>query len=280
MKQISDIAIVVPTRNEEKILPTCLEALRQFANVYVVDSNSTDRTNEIASESGATVINFSWDGKFPKKRNWFLDNFDVDANWVMFVDADEILTKEFVKEVMIAIQNPKYDSFWVSYENYFQGERMRFGIQQRKLALFKTHLRYEQLELQVASKYDMEIHEHPISYQKSGYVKSKVKHFDDRGLINFVNKHLAYASWEVERYSLLVNTKNLSFRQKVKYKLLGYWFFPFLYFLLDYFVYLRFVDGRAGFSYSFYKSFYFKIILDLLKKKEFTNQKVEKRDFF
>ena len=47
---------------------------------------------EIAKSFGARLINFKWNGKFPKKRNWTLENVDIKNEWVLFLDADEFLT--------------------------------------------------------------------------------------------------------------------------------------------------------------------------------------------
>ena len=69
---ILDLTIAIPVRNEEKNLPGCLAAIGHdlARHVVVIDSGSTDKTHEIAKQFGAEIINFEWNGKFPKKRNW------------------------------------------------------------------------------------------------------------------------------------------------------------------------------------------------------------------
>ena len=69
-----DITIAIPSRNEERNLSVCLQAIgSDFAShVVVIDSASTDATAAVARRHGAEVIEFHWDGHFPKKRNWFL----------------------------------------------------------------------------------------------------------------------------------------------------------------------------------------------------------------
>ena len=68
------ISVVIPVKNEEKNLPRSLDLLTEFSEIIVVDSGSTDSTKEIAEKWGARFINFEWNGKFPKKRNWVLRN--------------------------------------------------------------------------------------------------------------------------------------------------------------------------------------------------------------
>jgi len=79
------VTVVIPVLNEELNLPSCMEALGDaFAEVVVVDSGSTDRTCEIAEQAGAKILQFQWDGAFPKKRNWALSHHDFQTPWVFF----------------------------------------------------------------------------------------------------------------------------------------------------------------------------------------------------
>ena len=97
--RIESVTVVVPVKNEEANLPICLSALKRFENVVVVDSGSTDETEAIADSFGAKFINFEWDGEFPKKRNWVLRNFQFTTQWVLFLDADEVVDDEFCDEL-------------------------------------------------------------------------------------------------------------------------------------------------------------------------------------
>jgi glycosyltransferase involved in cell wall biosynthesis len=93
--QSMPVTAIIPTRNEERNLPACLAALVGFTDVIVVDSGSTDGTQEIARRAGAKLVQFEWKGGFPKKRNWMLLNYSFRTRWVLFVDADERITCEF-----------------------------------------------------------------------------------------------------------------------------------------------------------------------------------------
>src|SRR5688500_3225696 len=92
-----DLTIALPVRNEERNLPSCLEAIGTdlASRIVIIDSGSTDRTQDIAKEFGVEVVNFEWNGKFPKKRNWFLRNHEIKTKWILFLDADEYLTDAF-----------------------------------------------------------------------------------------------------------------------------------------------------------------------------------------
>ena len=60
------VTVIIPVRNEAQNLPRCLEALRNFSEVYVVDSQSTDETVEIARSCGAKVVQFHYRGAWPR----------------------------------------------------------------------------------------------------------------------------------------------------------------------------------------------------------------------
>ena len=100
------ISVVIPVKNEEEMLPACLARLKRFSEIIVVDSRSKDRTQQIAHEHGARVLDFDWDGRYPKKRNWVLINHELANPWVLFLDADELVTDAFCDAAAAAIQTP------------------------------------------------------------------------------------------------------------------------------------------------------------------------------
>jgi glycosyltransferase involved in cell wall biosynthesis len=254
------VTIVIPVKNEEKNLPQCLRLLSDFSEVIVVDSNSTDSTPDIVKKSGYELINFVWDGHFPKKRNWVLRNVALKNEWVLFLDADEWITEEFKSELRSLLISTECDGFWISYQNHFLGKNLRHGVKMKKLALLKKRKgEYEFIDEDAWSHLDMEIHEHPVIQGMTGVIKSPLIHLDFKGLSHYIIKHNEYSTWEANRYLKLFNTgnKKLTFRQKIKYRLLNTWIFGFIYFILNYVFYLGFLDGRAGYVFSVYKMQYF-----------------------
>jgi glycosyltransferase involved in cell wall biosynthesis len=65
--------------------------LARFSEVIVVDSASTDATPQVVRHFGAKLLQFEWNGRYPKKRNWVLLNHELSTKWVLFLDADEIV---------------------------------------------------------------------------------------------------------------------------------------------------------------------------------------------
>jgi glycosyltransferase involved in cell wall biosynthesis len=265
------VTVVIPVRNEERNLPRCLAALARFAEIIVVDSGSTDRTEEVARDGGAKVLHFAWNGAYPKKRNWVLLNHTLENPWVLFLDADEFVTSEFCEALQTAIEQTSHVGFWLNYTNYFMGQQLRHGVPQRKLALFRVGSGlYERIEEASWSSLDMEIHEHPVLEGTIGELVAPIEHNDDRGILKFIDRHRDYAMWEAQRYQLLVNGgdnawAHLTKRQRTKYKNITCWWYPLGYGIYQYILKAGFLDGQVGLQYAFYKVWYFNTIRLLIR---------------
>lgn len=254
------ITVMVSVKNEALNLPSCLAKLQSFSQIIVVDSGSTDDTAKIAKEMNAEVLQFIWNGKFPKKRNWALKNAVINNEWVLFLDADEFITDNFIEEVEQKTKNNTYNAFTLQFENYFMGKRLKYGYGFYKNALFKKSKgAYEKIEEDLWSHLDMEVHEHPIIEGKIGVIKSKIIHKDFKSLEHYISKHNAYSSWEAHRYWQVKESgsRALSRNQKIKYRLLNTGLLPFVYFIGAYFLKLGFLDGRAGLYLARFKAHYF-----------------------
>jgi glycosyltransferase involved in cell wall biosynthesis len=254
------VTIIIPVKNEEVNLPNCLAPLGNFNQIIVIDSSSTDQTKKIATQFNVEFYNFNWDGKFPKKRNWAIHNLSITNDWVFFLDADEYLTPEFIAELSDKIKNKSINGYWVKYQNYFMGKKLKYGDTMKKLPLFRLGKgEYEKIEEDSWSHLDMEVHEHPIIEGKISQIKSPVIHNDFKGLEHYIARHNAYSSWEANRYYHLRKSgfTNLNYRQKIKYKIIGTGLLPLIYFWGSYIFKLGFLDGREGYYFAKYKANYF-----------------------
>lgn len=274
MSDALPVTVVIPVRNEEANLPRCLAALGRFANVVVVDSDSHDRTCDIAREYGADVVQFNWNGRYPKKRNWVLLNHRFETEWLLFLDADEVVSEAFCDALAASLPNTQNAGFWLNYTNYFAGKQLRHGVAQRKLALFRAGAGlYERIDEAKWSKLDMEVHEHPVLDGPVGEIDAPIDHRDFRGVAQFLERHIDYAKWEAARYRELhhagIDTaRHLTKRQQFKYRHLSSWWYPALYFFGAYGLKAGFLDGRAGLLYAFYKAWYFTTIRALIRESE------------
>lgn len=258
-----DLIVAIPVKNEARNLRGCLEAIgAEFGQrIVILDSGSSDGTAEIARTWGAEVVDFKWDGKFPKKRNWFLRNHKPATEWVLFLDADEYITEEFKQEVAEAIKRPDIDGYWLNYSVYFMGQKLKGGYPLKKLALFRVGAgEYEKIEEDQWSKLDMEVHEHPILKGAVGEIRSRIDHRDFHGISHYVTKHNEYSSWEAARFLSSIDGQdqsNLTWKQRIKYRLMRSPFVGIVYFFGSYVFMGGFRDGSRGLAFALMKLAYF-----------------------
>jgi glycosyltransferase involved in cell wall biosynthesis len=272
------VTVCVPVRNGGKDLADCLESLGgDFAEVVVVDSQSTDGSGDVARRAGAEVLEFRWDGKFPKKRNWFLRTRGVRTPWVLFLDADERMTPEFVEELRRILPGTRHAGFWVTFDNWFQGRFLRHGDPFRKLALFRPEAgEYERFPEEMWSGLDMEVHEHPVLQGSVGEIGARLRHYPLRDAESYRAKHQEYAQWEARRRQWLERAgpgawAALTRRQRFKYRNLGKWWLGPLYFLGSYVGKAGFLDGEAGWEFARLKLEYFWKMRRKVKEQEKTS---------
>ena len=257
------VTLIVPVKNEARNLASCLERLGRFQELVVIDSGSTDGTIDIARSHGATCIQFEWNGHFPKKRNWYLDNHEIKTDWVLFLDADELINDAFCEEVQQAVASGNHTGYWLNFHNWFQGKYLRHGDPFSKLALFRPDAgRYKRVDDEQWSGLDMEIHEHPVLDGTIGHIEAPIDHNDRRGLDSYIKKHNEYSTWEARQH-IAIGPKSgqtwqaLTSRQRFKYKHIEKWWFKWVYFFLAFILKLGILDGRAGFVFASLKRQYY-----------------------
>ncbi len=195
------ISVIVPVRNEGRNLLRCLESLRGAGEVYVIDSQSTDDSAEIARTWGSRVIQFYYRGGWPKKRQWALDMLPLQYEWVLLLDADEALTLALANEIKAAIRNPKVDGYYIGLDMFFLGRRLRHcGASFYKLSLFRHGSGgFEcRAQRQDSSMCDMEVHEHVMVNGPTEKLKERLVHRNVESLSRYIQKHNEYSNWEAQ----------------------------------------------------------------------------------
>lgn len=264
------VTVVIPTRNEARHLARCLEAIRRFSEVYVVDSQSTDSTVEIARAFGAEVVQFHYHGGWPKKRQWALDSLPFANDWILLLDADEVLTPDLGDEIREAIRDPNLIGYRVFLRLNFLGRELRFGGNGFwKLSLFRRGQGHFECRLrdQDHSMSDIEVHEHVIVDGPVGKLRHALPHHNVESLDRYLTKHNEYSNWEArvllqaaeqrdELPSALFGNQAQR-RRWLKKRFLGLLGSPIFFFLYKYIIRLGFLDGVPGLIYCALQSTHF-----------------------
>ncbi|HZS96445.1 MAG TPA: glycosyltransferase family 2 protein [Terriglobales bacterium] len=255
------VTVIIPVRNEARNLPRCLRSLGEVGEVIVVDSQSTDTTVEIAREFGAQVVQFHYAGGWPKKRQWAMDALPLAHDWVLLLDADEVLTPELTAEIRRATQSTEINGYYISLRMYFLGRVLRHGDASFwKLSLFRRGKgKYEcRLKDQDASMADMEVHEHVFVEGKTARLQHPLIHHNIESLSRYVQKHDEYSNWEARVLSQESGAAEISAslfgtqaqrRRWLKQNLFAVPGSPVLLFLYRYVFRLGFLDGVPGLIY-------------------------------
>ncbi|HVJ07677.1 MAG TPA: glycosyltransferase family 2 protein [Acidisarcina sp.] len=262
------VSVFIPTKNEEKDLPGCLQSVAWSDDIHVYDSNSTDSTVKIAEAAGARVtVRPAQDPQYfggdeSVHKNWALRNIAFKYPWVLHLDADERTTPELVANVLQAVKDP--------------GGHVAFQIQRRDFFL-GTWLKHVQaspyyLRLFRPEKLHYERRINPVSVVdgSSGTLGGFLDHYPfSKGLSHWVNRHNAYSTMEAQQiienrkanrpFSLKAaftetNFHERRFHQKeLFYRLPAR---PLIKFAILYFGKRGLLDGKAGFTYAVLQSFY------------------------
>lgn len=255
------VSIVVPIKNEAGNLARCLDCVKWADEIFVVDSHSTDGSIAIAEERGARVDQFDFNGTWPKKKNWALENLPFRNEWVFILDADEVLPPEAKEEFAKAIADAgETAGYWINRRFMFMGKWLRHSYYPNwNLRLFRHSLgRYEKLTEAATQSGDNEVHEHVIVNGPTGRLRCEMDHYAFPSVEVFVEKHNRYSNWEArvsaERKlagsNAQISSSAVGRRRKLKEFSQHLPFRPLLRFLYIYVWQKGFLDGREGYYFA------------------------------
>ena len=143
LKRDFTISACIMVKNEEELLPHCLESIRHWVDeIVIVDTGSTDRTVEIAKSYGARIFHQPWEGSFSKHRNYTMEN--ATGDWVLIIDADEQMVAEDIPLLTQVMSDPVCQIVSINVINVY-GDRQTRAVFLPSVRLFKRELgvRYE-----------------------------------------------------------------------------------------------------------------------------------------
>ncbi|MFD2934224.1 glycosyltransferase family 2 protein [Spirosoma flavum] len=268
------ISVIILTKNEELDLPACLNAAKWSDDVHVLDSGSTDRTHEIAEQFHAHI----WYNKFEsfgRQRNYALDNINIRHNWILFLDADEIVTEACKLAIFTAIDQAPTEvaGFYLCWKMMLDDTWLRrcdnfpkwqFRLMRKGRARF-TDFGHGQKEDCVDGQID--------------YIKEPYMHYGfSKGWHYWLERHNRYSSQEAAaRLNNCPPLKNiLAPHTSIRNPALKSWLsrlpgWPLLRFVQAYIFNLGFLEGTPGLIYCTNMGFYEFIIQ--IKMRELSKSK-------
>lgn len=261
------VSVLVPIKNEAENLPRCLSAIKWADEIFVVDSKSSDGSQRIAEESGARVVQFDFNGTWPKKKNWALENLPFRNEWVFILDADEVLPEGAEADFRRAIvEAGEIAGYWINRRFMFMGRWLRHAYYPNwNLRLFRHSLgRYEKLTDVATASGDNEVHEHVVVQGATGRLRCELDHYAFPSVEVFVEKHNRYSNWEARVAAAAeksfgadeLQSARVAQRRRLKQLSQRLPFRPLLRFLYVYLWQRGFLDGREGYYFARLHGFY------------------------
>jgi len=264
----ADITAIILTFNEEKHLERSILSINQFIKkIIIIDSFSNDKTLSIAKKYNVKVmqnvfINHS------KQLNWALKNVSIKTNWILRMDADEIVEKNFFKKFNKIAKIKKINGIEIIIEHNFLGDRINYGdvYPQKQIRLWKKNHGY----------YDGKPMDEKIIINKPNIYKSSLRIIDHnlKGLMFWFKKHFKYAEKEAQFYLQLKNKKykkkslDKTLLKKIYYYRYPIFIRPILLFLYRYFIKKGFLDGIVGLKFNILQTLFYRLLVDffIIKK--------------
>ena len=278
---MADLTTIILTYNEERNIANAINSVKKLAKrIVVVDSFSTDKTIEIAKSLGAEIIEHKFENQ-AKQFIYAINHLKIDTQWIMRLDADEIISKKASKEIEeICFFNKDTDinGIVVRFEVNFLGKKLRHGgiYPFKKMIIYKKNKGYME---------DRAMDEHIVLNEgKSIELKHDSYHRDYKDLNAWIDKHNKYSSREVEDYFLNNNqeskqlNKSAKIKRFIKFKI--YYKLPLgtrahLYYLYRYYFKFGFLDGKEGKIFAFMQAYWYRFLVDakIFEKTKMINER-------
>lgn len=253
------VSILILTHNEAANLPACLGALTWCDDILVIDSGSTDASVEIARAHGARLLHRPFDN-FAGQRNHALEHGDFRHEWILHLDADEIVDANFLAALQALEPTQALDAWRVPFKTMFFGRWLRHAGMWPAYQVRLGHAR--RLRFKQVGHGQRE----DLPPERVGDFPRALLHYSfSHGLRRWLDKHVRYAADEAaviaagsESVQGLFARDRTQRRRALKAlvgRLPGFLRPPARFFHI-YVVRLGFLDGRAGFVYAVMLSVY------------------------
>lgn len=233
------LSAVILAKNEKRKIRKSVASVSFCDEILIIDDFSTDETIKSAKSQNPKVkiIQKKLQGDFAGQRNYAMNQ--VTHDWMLFIDADE----EVSSQLKLEIGNLKFnkEAYYLKRRDFWWGRELRFGETQKV-----RNKGIVRLVRKNSGKWMGNVHEIFYTAKSTGTLDGFINHYPHPTVKEFIE--------DINMYSTLRAKELLN--QGVSSGILHIVFFPFFKFVLNYFIYLGFLDGPAGFAYAFFMSFH------------------------
>lgn len=264
--------VLILTHNEECHIGRLLDCLGdKFASIIVIDSGSTDKTKKIAEQFDANIIENEWPGSHSAQINWAIKNIDIKTDWIIRLDADEIISSDVLVEIKNKLNNAttSIGGFIMKRGHIFLGKRIKHG------GTFPTKI--TRIWRTGHGKCDGRLMDERIIIDNDFLLGSIDGVFWDhnlKGISEWIKKHNEYASKEAveqflrRRTNLKLKGRSFPNEPHLPYTKKFFEITPLpirslLYFLYRYILKGGFFDGLPGFFWHFLQGFWYRLLVDV-----------------
>ncbi len=230
------ISAVVLTKNEQANIRRCLKSLSWCSETIVIDDYSEDKTVKIAKEFGAKVYRRHLEGDFSRQRNFGLEI--ADGEWVLFIDADEVIGDGLAEEIAHKIKDDNLSGYFIKRSDSWLGKKLKHG-EWGEIKLLR-------LGKKKRGKWFRKVHEVWKINGNTDILRNKITHYPHSTIKIFL-VHLSFHS------SLHGEENELEGKKSNILKII---FYPIAKFNINYIWRRGFLEGTHGFVLSTLMSFH------------------------
>ncbi|WPR71643.1 glycosyltransferase family 2 protein [Flavobacterium sp. NG2] len=270
MNNTPSLTAIILTYNEEIHLQRCINSIKDVCErIIIVDSFSTDGTEQIAKENQVDYFSNKWIN-YATQFNWGLGNCNITTDWVLRLDADEYLLEGTKQELIdnLELLKPETTGVELPLKRVFMGRHMKYGLGQIfMLRIFRTgkarsenRWMDEHIELFEGNSVKFENGFADDNLNSIAWWTTKHNGYSIREAIDLldIEYNLIGASQEVK----LSNQASVKRRVKLKYVKSPLFLRSFTYFVYRYVFRLGFLDGKEGFLWHFLQGWWYRTLVD------------------
>jgi glycosyltransferase involved in cell wall biosynthesis len=268
--------IIILTFNEERNIEACLQSAAQLrANIFVVDSGSTDQTTAICQKYTSNIFEHPFEN-YSVQRNWALNNLPLTGTWILNLDADHRVTPELaaqLNDIFGKQVNEEINGFLISRRTMFMDKWIKHG---GHYPTYHANVFRRGFGMCEEKLYD----QHFKVTGKTQVLKNDIVDVITDSLTSFINRHNHWATLEAQYQMeqqnapaiddngqlvhprLFGNPMERRRYLKKRYEAFPLFVRPVIYFIIRYFFKLGFLDGTTGLVFHFLQGFWFRFLID------------------